>query len=246
MKGLKGCLLAGAALAGLVGLAAPGLAQVKAYSEVTEQRLQNPEPRNWLMYRGTYDGQGYSPLDKINAGNVADLVPVWTFSTGVIEGHQSPPIVNDGVMFITTPQAQVIALDAKTGDDITHQILTQIIMEEEASGEQMLPVNFLRQLISMYGNQMQGLVPHYLEASMEHFQAYQAKLHKAFEDSLGNNPLAKLAQQNMAMFRAAAAAFMPGAEPAPEPEHMDEGKDELAELRRQMAAMQEKLDKLAK
>lgn len=118
MKGLKGFLLAGAALAGLVGLAAPGLAQVKAYSDVTEQRLQNPEPRNWLMYRGTYDGQGYSPLDKINASNVADLVPVWTFSTGVIEGHQSPPIVNDGVMFITTPQAQVIALDAKTGEQL--------------------------------------------------------------------------------------------------------------------------------
>ena len=118
MKGLKGFLLAGAALAGLVGSAAPGLAQVKAYSEVTEQRLQNPEPRNWLMYRGTYDGQGYSALDKINASNVADLVPVWTFSTGVIEGHQSPPIVNDGVMFITTPQAQVIALDAKSGEQI--------------------------------------------------------------------------------------------------------------------------------
>ena len=114
MKSLKRFLLAGAALTACI--ATPALAQVKTYSDVTEQRLQNPEPRNWLMYRGTYDGQGYSPLDKITAANVADLVPVWTFSTGVIEGHQAPPIVNDGVMFITTPQAQVIALDAKTGD----------------------------------------------------------------------------------------------------------------------------------
>jgi polyhydroxyalkanoate synthesis repressor PhaR len=160
--------------------------------------------------------------------------------------RSSSYITLDHLSKMTRDGVDFKVLDAKTGDDITHQILTQIIMEEEASGEQMLPVNFLRQLISMYGNQMQGLVPHYLEASMEHFQANQAKLHKAFEDSLGNNPLAKLAQQNMAMFRAAAAAFMPGAEPAPEPEAKEEGKEDLAELRRQMAAMQEKLDKLAK
>jgi polyhydroxyalkanoate synthesis repressor PhaR len=103
-------------------------------------------------------------------------------------------------------------LDAKSGADITHQILTQIIMEEEASGEQMLPVNFLRQLIGMYGNSMQGLIPHYLEASMEQFHANQLKLRKAFEESMEANPLARLAQQNIAMFQAAAAAFMPGAE----------------------------------
>lgn len=118
MRNFKGLLLAGAALAGLAGMSGAVRAEVKTYSDVTEQRLQNPEPRNWLMYRGTYDGQGYSPLDKINAANVADLVPVWTLSTGVLEGHQSPPIVNDGVMFVTTPQAQVIAIDAKTGEQL--------------------------------------------------------------------------------------------------------------------------------
>ena len=135
-------------------------------------------------------------------------------------------------------------IDAKTGADITHQILTQIIMEEEASGEQMLPVNFLRQLISMYGNSMQSLIPHYLEASMENFRANQTKLHKAFEESLGNNPLARLAQQNMAMFKAAASAFMPGAENAPDA--APEKGDELSTLRDQMAEMQKKLDALGK
>lgn len=93
--------------------AAQGIAN---YSPVTDQRLQKPEPHNWLMYRGTYDGWGYSPLDKISAANVKKLAPVWSLSTGVIEGHQAPPIVNDGVMFITTPQNQVFALDAKIGD----------------------------------------------------------------------------------------------------------------------------------
>lgn len=136
-------------------------------------------------------------------------------------------------------------LDAKTGADITHQILTQIIMEEEASGEQILPVNFLRQLISMYGNSMQSLLPHYLEASMDNFRANQAKLHKAFEESLGNNPLARLAQQNMEMFKAAASAFMPGTEKPKEPEPVND-RDELSTLREQMAEMQKKLDALGK
>ncbi len=92
--------------------------EIKDYTPVTAARLANPEPGNWLLYRRTYDGQGYSPLDQINTSNVKNLVPVWTFSTGVTEGHEAPPIVNNGVMFIATPQAQVIALDAKTGDQI--------------------------------------------------------------------------------------------------------------------------------
>src|SRR6266705_974373 len=86
------------------------------YSAVTEARLLKPEPQNWLMYRGTYDGWGYSPLDQINTTNVKKLVPVWTLSSGLVEGHESPPIVNNGVMFITTPQNQVVALNAKTGE----------------------------------------------------------------------------------------------------------------------------------
>jgi alcohol dehydrogenase (cytochrome c) len=71
-----------------------------------------------MLYRRTYDGQGFSPLDKINASNVQELVPVWTLATGVIEGHEAPPIVNNGVMFLSTPQNQVIAVDARTGDPI--------------------------------------------------------------------------------------------------------------------------------
>jgi alcohol dehydrogenase (cytochrome c) len=105
------------AAAALLLLPAPTLpGEIKNYSPVTRERLLNPEPGNWLLFRRTYDGQGYSPLDKINASNAHNLVPVWTFSTGVIEGHEAPPIVNNGIMFIATPEAQVIALDAKTGE----------------------------------------------------------------------------------------------------------------------------------
>jgi polyhydroxyalkanoate synthesis repressor PhaR len=138
-------------------------------------------------------------------------------------------------------------LDAKTGADLTHTILTQIIMEEEASGEQMLPTNFLRQLIAMYGNSMQALLPSYLEASMEHFRENQVKLRKAIEDSIGANPLAQIAQRNMELFKAATAAFVPGAVRAAEAEKpaASPAEDELAALRRQMADMQKKLDQLA-
>jgi alcohol dehydrogenase (cytochrome c) len=107
--------------AALMVLAAPPLdAQrtVERYTPVTEARLAAPEPESWLFYRGTRDGWGYSPLDQIDATNVQDLVPVWTFSTGVTSGHQAPPLVNDGVMFVSTPRNLVYALDARTGDPI--------------------------------------------------------------------------------------------------------------------------------
>ncbi len=162
--------------------------------------------------------------------------------------RSSSYITLDHLAKMTREGVDFKVLDAKTGTDITHQVLTQIIMDEESSGEQILPVNFLRQLIGMYGNSMQSLLPQYLEASMEHFRTNQVKLHKAFEESIGNNPLAKLAQQNMAMFKAATSAFMPivdgpGVQPVVPAD--DTTRDELAELREQMAEMQRKLDILS-
>lgn len=137
-------------------------------------------------------------------------------------------------------------MDAKTGADLTHAILTQIIMEEESAGEQMLPTNFLRQLISMYGNSMQAFLPSYLEASMDHFRDNQAKMRKAIEESLGANPLAQIAQRNMEMFKAAAAAFVPPAQSSAEPVQAAASEaDDLDALRKQMAEMQKKLDQLS-
>ena len=113
----KQWLLSGVvAFTGLISTAAVA-GPIENYSPVTPARLENPEPGNWMLYRRTYDGQGYSPLEQINTSNVKNLTPVWTFSTGVIEGHEAPPIVNNGVMFVATPMGQVIALNAKTGDE---------------------------------------------------------------------------------------------------------------------------------
>ena len=137
-------------------------------------------------------------------------------------------------------------LDAKTGKDITHQILTQIIMEEETHGEQMLPISFLRQLISMYGNSMQALMPHYLEATMDNFRANQMKLQETWKSSVGPEAFAKLAETNMKMFQAAASAFVPGSKPAEPPPSKPATSGDLDALREQMAEMQRKLDKLGK
>lgn len=136
-------------------------------------------------------------------------------------------------------------LDAKTGEDITHSILTQIIMDEESNGEQMLPVSFLRQLISMYGNSMQAMMPSYLEAAMDNFRQNQGKIREAFEKGISNTPFAKIHETNMAMMRAAADAFMPGSQ-SKKPAKVDPAADEIAALREQMAAMQKKLDELSK
>jgi alcohol dehydrogenase (cytochrome c) len=95
---------------------APPPAILRDYQPVTAERLKNPEDGNWLMIRRTYDGAAFSPLTEITSDNVKRLRPVWVFSTGETKPHESAPIVNNGVMFVSTPNNQVIAIDASTGN----------------------------------------------------------------------------------------------------------------------------------
>lgn len=88
---------------------------LRNYSTVTRARLLKPEDRNWLMIRRTYDGWGYSALDKINVSNVSRLKLVWSAQTQEPGAHQAPPLINNGVMFISTPNNQVAAYDAAKG-----------------------------------------------------------------------------------------------------------------------------------
>lgn len=131
-------------------------------------------------------------------------------------------------------------VDAKSGEDITHQVLTQIIVDEESRGSTMLPVNFLRQLIGLYGGQMQGAVPPYLEAAMEAFQKNQQAMAGAF----GPGMFADLAKRNMAMFEEAAQA-MTGKKKTSAATGDGPG-DEIAKLKAELAALQAKVDKLGK
>ena len=88
---------------------------LKQYQPISADRLKNPADGEWPMIRRTYDGWGYSPLSQIDTDNVRRLEPVWVFSTGATNGHEAPPIVVNGVMFVSTPGNQVIAIDARTG-----------------------------------------------------------------------------------------------------------------------------------
>ena len=125
-------------------------------------------------------------------------------------------------------------VDAKTGEDITRQVLTQIIVDEEARGATMLPINFLKQLIGLYGNSMQTFVPSYLEAAMDAFQRNQT----AARDALGGNVLADLAKRNRAWFEDASRAFAGKVKPDTKPEGSD-----VDQLRAELAARQAKVDK---
>jgi len=114
--GMTGCLAVAVARAQQpppVVIPTPPLLQ--NYQPVTPERLLKPEDENVLMIRRTYNGWGYSPLKQINASNAGRLQPVWSFATGSTSGHEAPPLVNNGVMFVATPGNQVLAIDAKRG-----------------------------------------------------------------------------------------------------------------------------------
>ena len=162
-----------------------------------------------------------------------------------------------------------IVQDAKSGQDITHSVLTQIIFEQEAkSGQTMLPVSVLRQLISFYGDQMQMVVPSYLEHSMAAFSREQERIREQMTSMIGKSPMDVMAasqqmfgeqtQRNMAMFQEAMKMFNPFAvmsemqaemqakteAPADGAGNGGEGGDDLQAMRDQIAEMQRKLDRL--
>ena len=152
--------------------------------------------------------------------------------------------------------------DAKTGEDITRSVLTQIIFEEEAKGHSMLPTNFLRQIIGLYGDVLQGVVPSYLEATMETFSQNQDRMRQSF----GGNPAVAnfetMARSNMEWFEQAMRMFSPfgvaagGAatrrESPAEPETPREEKpaadlsQDLDQLQRQLGEMQAQLERLTR
>jgi len=134
-------------------------------------------------------------------------------------------------------------VDAKSGEDITRQVLTQIIVDEESRGSELLPINFLKQIIGLYGNSMQNFVPQYLEAAMESFQRNQS----AVRDAFGGGVLADMAKRNMAFFEDAAQAFT-GRQRAETKAADDKksGKSEVDALRAELEALQAKVDKLGR
>ena len=175
-----------------------------------------------------------------------------TASSSYVTLEHLAEMVKQGIDFVV--------YDAKTNDEITRTVLTQIIFEEEekSEGKSLLPIQFLRQLISFYGNSMQAFLPSYLELSLASFTQQQERLRQqmaSFGQAGGMGAYEDLARQNLQLFDRAMKMFSPftysptaraeqptAQAPRPEPQ-TDES---LVALRKQMAEMQAQLDKLAK
>ncbi len=157
-----------------------------------------------------------------------------------------------------------VVYDARTGEDITRSVLTQIILEEDARGRNPLPIGFLRQLIALYDDSLRTILPRYLELSLEHFARHQQQLRAYMERTLGPlfpaQSFEELARQNLAMFQRAAAMFTPFASSGDKP-HPGEGQEspsapaageqetgqlaaEVRALREQVEALQRRLAEL--
>ena len=149
-----------------------------------------------------------------------------------------------------------VVVDAKSGDDITRPVLTQIIFEEEAKGDNLLPVSFLRQLIQFYGDSLQSMVPNYLEASMDAFSNNQDRMREYVESTVGRsmfpfNQWEELGRQNMAMFERAFQIFTPmaqgGSETRSEETPATAGDDnKLDDLKTQIENLRRQLDDLSR
>ena len=156
-----------------------------------------------------------------------------------------------------------VVFDAKTGEDITRSVLTQIIFEEENKGTNLLPINFLRQLIRYYGDSMQTLVPGYLEFSLENLTKEHDKIREQMMSAFGGEPFKNMeehAKRNMALFSDAMKLFNPFAAMAmnptggagtapPKPNSTPTqapSKDDLQAMKDQLTAMQEKINTLSR
>jgi polyhydroxyalkanoate synthesis repressor PhaR len=152
-----------------------------------------------------------------------------------------------------------VVFDAKTGEDITRSVLTQIIFEQEGKGGQnLLPIAFLRQLIRFYGDSMQAMVPSYLEFSIQNLTQNQQKFREQWASAFGTpgfEVMEEQVQKNLSMFRDALKIFspfaLPGAQPdetaaEPEPAKSEpHAGGEIDDLKRQLTDMQRRIDKLA-
>jgi polyhydroxyalkanoate synthesis repressor PhaR len=146
--------------------------------------------------------------------------------------------------------------DAKSGEDITRSVLTQIIVEEESKGQNLLPLNFLRQLISFYGDNLQFLVPRYLEHTMEYFASNQEQMRSYMRDTFGGmfpfGRFDEIGKQNLAFFERAMKMFAPyqtgaaGEQPNSGEAPASSGPDSLSELKAQIDALQKRIETMSK
>lgn len=173
--------------------------------------------------------------------------------------QSSSYVTLDDLAGMVRAKQDFVVRDAKSGKDITHSVLTQIIFEEESKGETLLPVNFLRQLISFYGDGLQQVVPDYLESSMSAFTQNQDQFRSFITDNFTPDsafsfksfkPFEDMTRQNMAAFQQAMQMFTPSPatkeEPGKKPDTSAESSDQLSELQEQLKVMQSQINDMQK
>jgi polyhydroxyalkanoate synthesis repressor PhaR len=193
------------------------------------------------------DPPGPAPTpDKVVIKKYANRRLYNTRSSAYVTLEHLSEMVKEGIDFVV--------FDAKTGEDITRSVLTQIIFDEENRGQNLLPIQFLRQLIHFYGDSMQAFVPSYLELSLDSFTRQQERMRSQVAAAVGGVPgagfLEDQVRQNLALFDRAMQLFSPFAFPRPEdapaaPAPAAAPDTSLDELKRRMEEMQAQIAKLA-
>ena len=186
------------------------------------------------------------------AGKPAEAMPVVVkkyANRRLYNTESSSYITLDNLAEMVRQGRDFVVYDAKTGDDITRGVLTQIIVEEEGKGHNLLPTEFLRQLIGFYGGSMQGLVPKYLEHALSSFAQHQEQMRTAMQKTMGSlfpfGNMEEVSRQNIAMMERAFSMFTPfyrpgesgSSNPAPDttPQEIALLRDEVERLRRELA-----------
>ena len=195
-------------------------------------------------------GAGVKPGERVVIKKYANRRLYNTASSSYVTLEHLAEMVKQGVDFVV--------YDAKTNDDITRTVLTQIIFEEESQGQSLLPIEFLRQLIGFYGNSMQAFLPSYLELSLSSFTQQQERMRTQFSGiGPSGGHFEEQIRQNLQLFDKAMKMFSPFAyappsrsddapQPPPAPKSAPVADEGLDLLRKQMAEMQAQLEKLAK
>ena len=191
----------------------------------------------------------------------SDAIVIKKYANRRLYNTSTSSYVTLGTLCMMVKEGQnFVVRDAKSGEDITRSVLTQIIFEEENKGQNLLPIFFLRQLICFYGDSLQNMVPRYLDSTMAAFTQNQEQFRQHFSKSMVNaNPISKmeeLGQQNLAVFQQTEGMFSPSSgygqerdgarEPKPHTTTLPDNNinDELDRLRQQLAQMQQQLNRL--
>ncbi len=203
------------------------------------------------------------PKAGVDAAEPAELVVIKKYANRRLYNTATSSYVTlDHLSEMVRQGVDFIVQDAKTGDDITRSVLTQIIFEQESRGQNLLPVQFLRRLIRFYGDSMQGFLPPYLEMSMESFSKSQEQFREQFSRAFGaTTPMAAFeeqAQRNMAMFQQALSMWTPFAQNMPggpamtkaveqtTQQAVEAGEAQIDAMKRQLETMQKQLEAMAR